>query len=118
LGLERARPRSPFWASLIDFRFLLIGSEPFHCIIIVCSIYVIAVDWLVLLLRIVYRRPAEEVEFMLHSTALPEGYLPPTLVRGWFGDAMAILGQAYRRPCIRSFSECNTSLISAYMQHQ
>jgi hypothetical protein len=54
LGLERARPESPFWASLVDFRFLLIGSEPFHCIIIVCSVYVIAVDWLVLLLRIVY----------------------------------------------------------------
>jgi hypothetical protein len=40
---------------------------------------------------------------MLHSTALPESYSPPTLVRGWFGDAVAILGRAYRRPCIRSF---------------
>jgi hypothetical protein len=40
-------------------------------------------------------RLAEEVEFMLHSTALPESCSPPTLVRGWFGDAMAILGQAY-----------------------
>jgi hypothetical protein len=46
-------------------------------------------------------RFAEEVEFMLHSTALPESCSPPTLVRGWFGDAMAILGRAYRRPCIR-----------------
>jgi hypothetical protein len=54
LGLERARPGSPFWANLVGFRFLLIGSEPFHCIIIVCSVYVIAVYWLVLLLRIVY----------------------------------------------------------------
>jgi hypothetical protein len=61
---------------------------------------------------------AEEVEFMLHSTALPESCLPPTLVRGWFGDAMAILGRAYRRPCIRSFPDCDTSSISSYMQHQ
>jgi hypothetical protein len=29
MGLERARPGSPLWASLVDFRFLLIGSEPF-----------------------------------------------------------------------------------------
>jgi hypothetical protein len=63
-------------------------------------------------------RLAEEVEFMLHSTALPESCSPPTLVRGWFGDAMAILGRAYRRPCIRSFPECDTSSISSYMQHQ
>jgi hypothetical protein len=63
-------------------------------------------------------RLAEEVEFMLHSTALPKSCLPPTLVRGWFGDAMAILGRAYRRPCIRSFPECDTSSISSYMQHQ
>jgi hypothetical protein len=54
LGLERARSGSPFWASLVDCRFLLIGSEPFHCIIIVCSVYVIAIDWLDLLLRIVH----------------------------------------------------------------
>jgi hypothetical protein len=32
-------------------------------------------------------RLAEEVEFMLHSTALPQSCSPPTLVRGWFGDA-------------------------------
>jgi hypothetical protein len=63
-------------------------------------------------------RLAEEVEFMLHSTALPESCSPPTLVRGWFGDAMAILGRAYRRPCILSFPECDTSSISSYMQHQ
>jgi hypothetical protein len=55
---------------------------------------------------------------MLHSTALPESCSPPTLVRGWFGDAMAILGRAYRRPCIRSFPECDTLAISSYMQHQ
>lgn len=61
-------------------------------------------------------RLTEEVEFMLHSTALPESCSP--LVRGWFGNAMAILGRAYRRPCIRSFSKCDTSSISAYMQHQ
>jgi hypothetical protein len=54
LGLERARPGSRFWARLVDFRFLLIGSEPFHCIIIACFVCVIAVGWLVLLLRIVY----------------------------------------------------------------
>jgi hypothetical protein len=29
LGLERARPESRFWASLVDFRFSLKGSEPF-----------------------------------------------------------------------------------------
>jgi hypothetical protein len=55
---------------------------------------------------------------MLHSTALPESCSPPTLVRGWFGDAMAILERTYRRPCIRSFPECDTSSISTYMQHQ
>jgi hypothetical protein len=55
---------------------------------------------------------------MLHSTALPESCSPPTLVRGWFGDAMTILGRAYRRPCIRSFPECDTLAISSYMQHQ
>jgi hypothetical protein len=63
-------------------------------------------------------RLVEEVEFMLRITALPESCSPPTLVRGWFGDAMAILGRAYRRPCIRSFPECDTLSILAYMQHQ
>jgi hypothetical protein len=63
-------------------------------------------------------RLAEEVDFMLHSTALPKSCSPPTLVRGWFGDAMAILGQAYRRPCIRLFPECDTLAITSYMQHQ
>jgi hypothetical protein len=55
---------------------------------------------------------------MLYSTALPESCSPPTLVRGWFRDAMAILGRAYRHPCIRSFPECDTLAISSYMQHQ
>jgi hypothetical protein len=63
-------------------------------------------------------RLAEELEFMLHSTTLPERCSPPTLVRGWFDDAMAILGRAYRRPCIRSFPECDTSLILSSMQRQ
>jgi hypothetical protein len=55
---------------------------------------------------------------MLHSTALPESFSQPTLVEGWFGDAMAILGRAYRRPCIRSYPECDTLAILSYMQHQ
>jgi hypothetical protein len=63
----------------------------------------IAVDWSVSLAFEDSVRLAEEVKFMLHSTALPESCLPPPLVRGWFDDAMAILGRAYGRPCIHSF---------------
>jgi hypothetical protein len=32
LGVRASTSGSRFWASLVDFRFLLIGSEPFHCI--------------------------------------------------------------------------------------
>jgi hypothetical protein len=56
--------------------------------------------------------------YATYRAALQESCSPPTLVRGWFGDAMAILWRAYRRPCIRSFPECDTSSISSYMQHQ
>jgi hypothetical protein len=90
---------SPFWASLVDFRFSLIGSEPLH-FYYNCLLRLRDSGRLVSLAFEDSVRLAEEVEFMLRSTALPETRCsPPTLLRGWFGDAMAILGQAYRRPC-------------------
>jgi hypothetical protein len=55
---------------------------------------------------------------MLHSTAAAGELFAVHFSEGMVnGDAMSISGRAYRRPCICSFLECNTSSISSYMRH-
>jgi hypothetical protein len=60
-------------------------------------------------------RLAEEVEFTLHrigelsAAHFSEGNLV------WGCYSYTVLGRAYRRPCIRLFSEYNTSSISSYI---
>jgi hypothetical protein len=59
----------------------------------------------------------EEVEFMQHATALPESCPPLTMVRGWFGDAIHILGRQYSpMGPFDQLPECDTAAIVAHMQ--
>jgi hypothetical protein len=60
----------------------------------------------------------KEVEFTLqHATALPESCPPLTMVRGWFGNAIQILGRRYRAAMgpFDQLPECNTVAIVVHI---
>jgi hypothetical protein len=107
---------SLFWASSAGFRFLeyRVGA---------ISLYLnrlVGLRGSGRLVSIAFENSArlwEEVEFMHHATALPESCPPLTMVRGWFGDAVHILGRQYSpMGPFDQLPECDTAAIVAHMQ--
>jgi hypothetical protein len=116
LGVRASTSGVSFSGEFGRLLFFIDRAEPFYCNIIACSVCVIAVDWLVSRLRIVYVLRRRWRLCYISRPCWRSSCSPPPLVRGWFQDAKAILGGAYRRPCIRSNPELHALSTSMHIQ--